>query len=110
MTRAALSALEEAEREGEIWCSDISLWEIAMLIERGRIIVDDPRGFVSRLRVPRGVRVQPITEEIALLSGSLGLHRDPADRLIAATAVHLGATLITSDGLLRSAPGVRTVW
>jgi PIN domain nuclease of toxin-antitoxin system len=50
------------------------------------------------------------TCEIAALSVSLGLHGDPADRLIAATAVHHGATLVTSDHRLRSAPGVQTIW
>jgi PIN domain nuclease of toxin-antitoxin system len=54
--------------------------------------------------------VLSITPEIAALSVSLGLHGDPADRLIAATAVHHDAEVVTSDHRLRSAARVRTVW
>jgi hypothetical protein len=43
-------------------------------------------------------------------SSPCGLHSDPADRIVAATAVHLGASLITADRLLREAPAVRALW
>lgn len=103
--------LDRAEREGTLACSDISLWEVAMLLDRGRIgPVADPLGLLRDLVDARAVRVVPISPEIARLSTQLGLHGDPADRIVAATAVHLGASLITADRLLRSAPAVRTLW
>jgi PIN domain nuclease of toxin-antitoxin system len=58
----------------------------------------------------RSVRVLQITPEIAAQSVSLGLHGDPADRLIAATAVVYRATLVTSDERLRGARLVPTLW
>lgn len=103
--------LDRAEQEGTLVCSDISLWEVAMLLDRGRIgPVPDPLGFLRDLVDARGVRVVPISPEIARLTTQLGLHGDPADRIVAATAVHLGALLITADRVLRDAPTVRTLW
>ena len=82
-----------------------------MLAARGRIDPGtDVVGFLDLALAVRSIRVLPITPEIAALSVSLGLHGDPADRLIAATTVHHGAALITSDHLLRNEPRVATVW
>jgi PIN domain nuclease of toxin-antitoxin system len=59
----------------------------------------------------RGRLVLPITPEIALLSRSDRFrHGDPADRLIGATALQLGAPLITADSQLRALPELDTVW
>ena len=53
----------------------------------------------------------PITAEIALLSRSpLFQHGDPADRLIGATALQLGAALITADAKLRALSELNTIW
>jgi PIN domain nuclease of toxin-antitoxin system len=52
----------------------------------------------------------PITNPIALRAVALELHPDPADRLIAATAPHLGATLVTKDEKLAHVPKLRTLW
>jgi PIN domain nuclease of toxin-antitoxin system len=57
------------------------------------------------------VRVLPITPEIALASTALDLPQgDPADRLIAATAVANGADLMTIDERLRESDAVNTLW
>ena len=57
------------------------------------------------------LQILPITPEIALLSRSdLFLHGDPADRLIGATALQLGAPLITADTELRALPDLHSVW
>jgi PIN domain nuclease of toxin-antitoxin system len=108
-TRQAI-ALEFAERD--IACSDISLWEIAMLIARKRLDpVVDARQFLDDLIAARHVRVLPITAEIAVLSQSdLFSHGDPADRLIAATAQLHRAALITSDANLRKLKEITTIW
>lgn len=91
-------------------CADISLWEIGMLVDKGRVVVDAPMAeFITGVLEARAYRVLPITPEIAELAQSpLFNHGDPADRLIAATAWHHRATLVTSDGKLRAIPGLKT--
>jgi PIN domain nuclease of toxin-antitoxin system len=111
LTETAREAIERADVARELGCCDISLWEIAMLAERGRIDVGtDIVRFLHLALTARSLHVLAITPEIAALSVSLGLHGDPADRLIAATAIHHDAELVTSDQRLRNAPRVRTVW
>ena len=107
----AREAIEQADAAGELACSDISLWEIAMLVEHGRLTVSvEVSRFLTLMLAARSIRVLPITPEIAALSVRLELHGDPADRLIAATSVHHAAALITSDQRLRGAPQLRTIW
>ena len=103
-------ALGFAERE--LACSDISLWEIAMLIVRKRLDpVIDARQFLDDMIAARHVHVLPTTAEIAVLSQSdVFSHGDPADRMIAATARLHRAPLITSDAKLRKLKEVTTIW
>ncbi|MDX2066279.1 MAG: type II toxin-antitoxin system VapC family toxin [Fimbriimonadaceae bacterium] len=80
-----------------VFISAISLWEVAMLLERGRL-----SGFsVADLRkviAASGFQEANLSGEMAVMSRRLGLpHQDPADRFIAATAVAMRATLVTDD-------------
>lgn len=108
----ARKAIALAFTDRELACSDISLWEIAMLIARKRLNpVMDARQFLDDIIAARHVRVLPITAEIAVLSQSdIFSHGDPADRLIAATARLHRAPLITSDAKLRKLKEVTTIW
>jgi PIN domain nuclease of toxin-antitoxin system len=92
--------------------SDISLWEIAMLIAKRRLFIDaDAATFIEKALEARAIRVLPITAKIAVLSQSDQFeHRDPADRVIAATAIVHGAQLVTADKQLRGTPGLRVIW
>ena len=96
----------------ELVCSDISLWEIAMLIDRGRLDPGmDARQFLDDVLAARLIDVLPISAEIAVLSQSAEFsHGDPADRLIAATALLHRAPLVTSDSRLRKVKSIVTVW
>ncbi len=97
----------------ELIICDISFWEIAMLIKRKRLEVDDTSaGFINLLLQSRNFHVQEITPEIAELSVHLGpeINHDPADRLIAATSVLRGAPVITADQNLRDATLLETIW
>jgi PIN domain nuclease of toxin-antitoxin system len=99
--------------EDELVICDISLWEIAMLIAKGRLLVDaTAAGFLDLVLRARDLRVQAITPEIADLSATLdsSLGGDPADRLIAATALSLNAPLVTADSRLLRAGVLRTIW
>ena len=86
--------------------ASISFWEIAMLVDRGRIVVD-PSIDQWRLRVlGLGVQEIPLTGDIAIAAVHLaGLHGDPADRIIVATGVATGATLVTADDRILGWPG-----
>jgi PIN domain nuclease of toxin-antitoxin system len=112
LSARARKAIALAFTERKIACSDISLWEIAMLIAHERLDpAMDARQFLDDMLAARQVRVLPITAEIAVLSQSdLFSHGDPADRLIAATARLHRAPLITSDAKLRKLKEVTTIW
>jgi PIN domain nuclease of toxin-antitoxin system len=108
----ARKAIEAAAEDGQLVCSDISLWEIAMLISRGRLDpAMDARQFLNDVIAVRSLQVLSITPEIAVLSQSDAFaHGDPADRLIAATAQAFRAALVTSDERLRALKKVTTIW
>jgi PIN domain nuclease of toxin-antitoxin system len=107
----ARAVLEEADRAGELACSDVTFWEVATLVANQRLTPPAPlQEFLQNLVSLREVAVLPVTPEIASRAVTLGLHRDPADRLIAATAAVHGARLLTADDRLRQVPGVEVVW
>lgn len=103
INQKALKAVERSLSSEAVLLSAISTWEVAMLVSKGRLTLDRDVGewVQAAVSVP-GIRVEPITPEIAVASTRLPgvIHPDPADRLIAATARHLGAVLITDDQLL----------
>ena len=82
---------------------DISLWEVAMLAERGRLVLSVPLlEWLEAAAHPRSVEVVPVTPAIAAEVAALPatFHRDPADRLIVATCRVLGAPLLTHDRMI----------
>ena len=94
-----------------LWLSSISIWELAKLVEKGRIRVDgEARAWIERALKSMPVHEAPLNREIALLSTELDLeHQDPADRFIAATAVVHELQLVTVDERLVSAQVVPTL-
>lgn len=99
----AKQAINRAAREERVAVSAITPWEIALLVSKGRLTLDqDVLDWVrTALGVP-GIRLFPLEPEIAVASTCLPweMHADPADRILAATARHLGATLVTADRAL----------
>ena len=112
LSARARKAIALAFTERGLACSDISLWEIAMLIARKRLDpAMDARQFLDDMIAARDMQVLPITTEIAVLAQSdMFSHVDPADRLIAATACFYRAPLITSDAKLRKLREITTIW
>ena len=96
----ALKHISDAISRSSLRISEISLWELAMLESKGRISFSNScLEWINRtLEIP-GFSSVNINPEIACLSCRLpgNFHGDPADRIIAATAIHLGASLITRD-------------
>ena len=113
LSRRAASAIRRARASGGIGIAAMSLWEIAMMFSRGQIT---PRGSVEasvrRLVEEAGVDIRPITPEVAALAWQFpdDFSRDPADRLIAATARAEGMALVTRDERIRRCALVKTIW
>ncbi|MHB8262894.1 MAG: type II toxin-antitoxin system VapC family toxin [Acidimicrobiales bacterium] len=83
--------------------SPISFWEVATLVEKGRIRLDrKPLRWVDDLIVS-GVQVAALTASAAVVAAQLeGFHGDPADRFLYATARELGVPFVTKDQRIRS--------
>ncbi len=94
--------LEQHERQ-VIGIADISCFEVAMLIARGRIDVPiSARDWIRQALEYPGVRLFPIGADIAVAAAELPQHhKDPFDRLILATAKVHDATLLTVDGSMQ---------
>jgi PIN domain nuclease of toxin-antitoxin system len=111
LSKAAASAIRRARRGDGLAVSAISAYEVAWQIASGRI-----QGYgtveTAVLRFLEGVTMRPITPEIAALAAQFpeDYPRDPADRLIGATARAEGLTLVTRDEKIRRSPLLRTVW
>jgi PIN domain nuclease of toxin-antitoxin system len=111
LSRPAASEIRRARRHGGIAISAISIWELASMMARGKI-----QGYGSveasiRLLL-ENVTVRPITPEIAALATQFpeDYPRDPADRIIGATARAEGLTLVTRDEKIRRSPLLKTIW
>jgi len=99
----AREIIQNASEEDSLYISAISPWEIAMLVSKGRLVLDRDVGeWVQEALSLPGIRLEPLSPEVAVASTRLpgDIHLDPADRIIVATARHLSATLITDDRLL----------
>jgi PIN domain nuclease of toxin-antitoxin system len=108
----AATALETGRIAGTLACSDISFWEIAMLFAGRRLVKPvSPEQFMQNLILGLKLTVLPITPEIAVVSQSgIVPHKDPADRLIAATALSHRVPLLTADERLRALPQLTCLW
>ena len=105
--------IEKAIDQKAIYISCISVWEVAQLVERGRLqITLDVNNWVAKSEALPFVHFIPVDSVIALRSVQLPspLHPDPADRIIIATALNLGFPLVTRDERLARYAHVQTIW
>jgi PIN domain nuclease of toxin-antitoxin system len=109
---AGSKAIEQARKQGEVFCADISLWEIAVLVEKGRLELGVAvEAYLDNLMAALGLTALPISPRIATLAQSGRFpQKDPADRLIGATALALDAPLITRDAGFSGIPGLQLLW
>jgi PIN domain nuclease of toxin-antitoxin system len=109
----AKKAIREANRlDGIIFC-EISLWEIAMLMKKRRLSVDvNYQEFIRLVSDSNNYIFKGISPQIAELSTHLfsTTNKDPADRIISATAIIERANLVTSDKILRRSKKIHTIW
>ncbi len=103
LSRRVRTALQDPD--AELWLSPISVWELLLLIEAGRVTVTGEPGVWVQDALRAGpFREAPLTHAVALESRHVTLpHRDPADRFLAATARVLDLALVTADARLLAA-------
>lgn len=97
----ALTAIEQSHRRGELlYVSPITAWEIGLLMSRGKVSSPmSPQRWFERFLAAPGVRLADMSPDILIASSFLpgAPPRDPADRILAATARELGYRLMTRD-------------
>jgi PIN domain nuclease of toxin-antitoxin system len=92
--------IDRAVAAGTLRIAAISLWEIALLASRGRIVLGKSIGlWLEEALADPGPAIDPLSPQVAIEASSLPetFHRDPADRLIVATARVTNAALMTRD-------------
>jgi PIN domain nuclease of toxin-antitoxin system len=92
---------DKALADDRLAISAISFWELAMLIAKRRLRAVKSANEQRMKLLAAGIRELPLTGEIAILAAELeDLHGDPADRIIAATAIAHDAMLMTANANL----------
>lgn len=94
------SVINRAAASGQLRIATISLWEAAFLASRNRVVLSRPLAqWITEAVSAPGLSIEPLSPRVAVEASSLpeAFHRDPADRLIVATARVANATLMTRD-------------
>lgn len=113
LSKKAIDAIDSATKNKTIHLSSISAWEVALLVERQRLTLNmDVEDWISKTEALPFVQIIPVNNAIAVRSVRLpgNFHKDPADRIIVATALRLGLPLVTRDDAIQSYPYIKTIW
>lgn len=113
LSKRAQKAIEEQQESGKILISSISTWELAMLVLGKRLkLTMDVEDWLSRAEAIPFLNFVAVDNYIALKATQLNgnLHKDPADRIIMATTIILGASLVTKDTRIRNFRKIKTIW
>jgi PIN domain nuclease of toxin-antitoxin system len=106
--------IDAAVTDGEsVSVSSISMWEVAMLVAHRRLTLTlDTNAWIAHVEALPFFTFVPVDNQIAVRAVQLDdfPHRDPADRMIVATALGLGAVMLTADARLRAYRPLKTVW
>lgn len=112
LSQRARAAIGESRRSGDgVAISDITLFEIATLASRGRIQLGISVGnFLEEIE--KRMTVLAMTAQVCARAVTLGANyaKDPADKIIGATAIVHGATLVTADAMIRRSKALRAIW
>ena len=113
LSAKARSIIERERQSGELAVSAISVWEICMLFKRGRLnLVRDIESWLDDLEAVPFLQIIPVNHRVVQTAVFLPepFHKDPADRIIVASALRLGVSLVTGDAKIRAYKHVRTIW
>lgn len=100
LARASRQRIDDVIQSDSLYLAAISVWELAMLQAKGRIVLDMPLSVWAQKSVAAlKLQVLPLSPQIAIESSFLpgGFHGDPADRMIVATARVENLVLATGD-------------
>jgi len=113
LSKKAKRTIERAVVDNNVFISSISAWEVALLTSKKRLLLSmEVADWIKKSEMLPFVNFIPVDNSIAVKSVNLPqpFHRDPADRIIIATAISLGASLITKDERILKYPHVKTTW
>ncbi len=99
--KRARAAIDRTLARDEVFVSALSFWEVAMLVAKDRLTLDTTVPAFRAATLATGIQEEPVDGEIAITAGELADHHgDPADRMLVATALVRGLTLLTADTIL----------
>jgi len=113
LSKRAKKAVTAAVKNKSVLVSSISAWELALLVQKKRLkLTLEVTDWIAKSESLPFIQFVPVTNSIAVKSLNLAipLHPDPADRIIIATALSLGAPLVTKDKKILSYSPVKTIW
>lgn len=113
LSRKVQKLIERHLGDVQVRVSSISVWETAMLVARGRLrFATDFRSWLNDALTVPGVKFHAVDNAIAYQAVNLPgiFHADPADRMIVATAMGLGATLVSGDRKIQEYSYVKVIW
>ena len=113
LSKKAQKAVDAAVKEKNVLVSSISVWEVALLVNMKRLKLSmDVTDWIAKSENLPFIQFIPVSNSIAVKSVNLPqpLHPDPADRIIIATALSIGAPLVTKDKKISDYAPVKTIW
>ncbi len=110
VTEKFLAFFDQQAEQGNLFCSAINFWEIALLDKKGRISVPDIEQWHADLQAYSSLHIIIPSALEMIRSVSLpAIHKDPFDRLLVAQAQHHAMTLVSKDALVIQYD-VQTIW
>jgi PIN domain nuclease of toxin-antitoxin system len=113
LSKRAEKVVNAAVKDKSIMVSSISAWELALLVSKKRLkLTLDVSDWIAKSESLPFIQFVPVTNPIAVKSVNLPLPLppDPADRIIIATALSVGAPLVTKDKKLLGYSHIKTIW
>ena len=113
LSKAAKKAIDVSMEQKTIYISSISAWEVALLVAKKRLkLSTDVIDWIGKSERLPFFQFMPVDNSMAVKSVNLPqpLHKDPADRIIIATAITIAAPVVTKDEKLLDYPHVETIW
>jgi len=99
--KRARAAIDRALARDALFVSALSFWEVAMLVAKDRLSLDTTVSAFRAATLATGIQEEAVDGELAIAAGELADHHgDPVDRMLVATALVRGLTLLTADAIL----------
>ena len=113
LSNAARKVVDASLEKKEVFISSISAWEVALLVAKDRLkLTMDVATWIGKSERLPFLTFLPVDNAIAVKSVLLPepLHKDPADRIIIATASNIGAAVVTKDEKILDYPHAKSIW